>query len=367
MKAVAGLCPAPAVLVACAASLLVLTAQAQYGTHTEDPRPPQVVESSAWQEAVKRDDEASYERFLQQYPQTRFLPALTAAVQRLRQVDQAFDGLVLNRFTDTARLGQLPRLQAQSSSVGPAMGTRLLGPGVVVGGTRSARQHMLLPQGEWIPIASLDHELSGHATLRLASVAFAKFDGQRLQELMLVTFNREAPPAQIQSAGIYATPTWPPMDLCEARHGPADYHLKDSDMRSRWCALVRAASPGLSGLEPAELALRAQAALVHLQVALPSFKHHAETHVTNASRYFMSYTHLYGDGSERARLVADIGESDVALDPKLDAQTRAHYLHQAHYAYHAAVAFGHHYPALELQPETRLRGSTVMRTLGKPQ
>ena len=343
---------------------LIFGNRSVHGQYSRGDVLPEQIESIAWQAAAKKDELASYERFIARFPDSRFHQAAMAAIERFRQIDAEALSEKLNHLADTPKLTELALSQKHTSALVVPLGTRLLGPGVLVAGERSARQHILLPRGEWIPIASYDHELTGFASLHLSTVAFAKIDARQLEELLLVTFNRERPPPP--APGVNLTPSWPPADLCNEKQYSADYYLKDSDMRSRWCASIRSGQPSVAiDIEPKEISERVIAALNSLEVISTQFKYRAETHISAPSRALMSYTHFYRTSENRAILVKEIGESDVVLDKDLDAGTRSHYIQQAHFAYHAAIAFGHHYSALTLQPGQRARGSAVASTLGR--
>jgi hypothetical protein len=322
-------------------------------------------EAAAWRVARQRDDFGSYEKFLARHPEGRFKSEAEAALQRLRKLEAAFSAHPYNSFARPDRLGALAVIEGGSGLPGLPFGTRLLGPGVVVVGSLMERRHILLPFGEWVPMASLNHEFSSAPALRLTSLAFGKFSGHNLEELMLVTFNREAPPIQFLGAGVTALPVWPAVEQCGAAKDQSDYHLKDSDMRSRWCSTIVSRGVALDTLQPPALLSRAKAALSALDVKLPDFGHQSETHVTLQSGHFISYTHLYRAAPTRVLLVPVMEEGDVSLSPQLDPATRWAYFQQAHFAYHAAVAFGQYYKQLALQPATRLSGQAVVQTLGR--
>jgi hypothetical protein len=322
-------------------------------------------EAAAWKLTLQRDDFGSYETFLARYPDSRFKSQAEAALQRFRKQEAAFTAHPYNSFARPEKLAALAVLEGGTGLPGLPFGTRLLGPGVMVVGPLMERRHVLLPFGEWVPMAALNHQLSSATALRMTSVALGKFSGHNLEELMLVTFNREAPSTQFQSAGITAVPSWPALEQCNAAKDQSDYHLKDSDMRSRWCSTIVSKGVALDTLQPPALLSRAKAALSALDVKLPDFGHQSETHVTLQSGHFISYTHLYRAAPTRVLLVPVMEEGDVALSPQLDPATRWAYFQQAHFAYHAAVAFGQYYKQLALQPATRLSGQAVVQTLGR--
>ena len=326
---------------------------------------PEEDEAAAWKLTLQRDDFGSYEKFLAGYPDSRFKSQAEAALQKFLKQEAAFTAHPYNSFARPERLGALAALEGGSGLPGLPFGTRLLGPGVVVVGPLMERRHVLLPFGEWVPMAALNHDFSSAPALRLTSLAFGKFSGHNLEELMLVTFNREVPSTQFQSAGITAVPSWPALEQCSSAKDQSDYHVKDSDMRSRWCSTIVSKGVGFDTLQPPALLSRAKAALSALDVKLPDFGHQSETHVTLQSGHFISYTHLYRAAPTRVLLVPVMEEGDVSLPPQLDPATRWAYMQQAHFAYHAAVAFGQYYKQLTLQPATRLGSRAVVTTLGR--
>lgn len=330
------------------------------------PQTAEQDEDKAWQATVKRGDAPAYRGYLSSRPGGPYTQAAVSALEQIARQDEAAVSEVLNRFSRPAALARLQGPAARSNALGFALGDSFLGPGTLWLGEWSARRQMLLPRGEWIAIASLEHDLTGLATLQLATVLLARADGESVDELLAVTFNRSGVSTQPGTTGIYTTPKWPPADVCAAGVANADYQLRDSDMRVRWCAAIRPIQ-GTADLTsyPDEFRRRVDRALAVLELSLQPFAFQSELHIGERSGAFMSYVHWYrGNGPT---LVQQIGESDVVLPPDASPQARAHFLRQAHFAYHAAVAYQRSYEALELRVGTRLPGSTVERVLGRPQ
>jgi hypothetical protein len=107
-----------------------------------------------------------------------------------------------------------------------------------VGGT-GAKKQILIPKGEWMVLASVDHNmmipssgLSREMLVRFSTIALAKFDSTRTSSILVVTFNRTVTPTTLSS--------WPDAVKCEGNEAPSFYSSKEGDFTLRRCSFVRA-------------------------------------------------------------------------------------------------------------------------------
>lgn len=251
------------------------------------------------------------------------------------------------------------------ASVGFTLRRPYVGPGTFTVGNWGSRKQLLLPIGTWIPVAAQEHDLVGVTTLPLASVALVKLDGATVTEMLWVTFSRQEPPP-VPTVGVNSTPQWPMATACENGDPNGWHRLKDSDMRTRWCAQVRPLEP-TSEYFAATDALRAEvsAALSAISVRPGAFRVQSEYHVSNRQGSFISYVHLQEKLLSPILLDADLSASDVSVPREATAELRQIILQLAHYAYHAAMAFQRQYPDLVLREATAANPSTVQRDLGR--
>lgn len=324
-------------------------------------------EVNAWRLAERYRTPEAYARFVAWYPDAPQAAQARAMVLNYKRLDELTANRKLNSLADRPGLKELA-LQSQSSNLAFPSGTRLIGPGVTTSRAVLAKQHILIPLGEWVPVASIDQQAFLPGRIQVTSAAFGKFDGHVLQELMVVSFPSRIYPAAVQNggnAGSRELVAWPAAMECESKSQPSLFHLKDSGMYNTWCTTIQ--GPEAAVLDPgaSEIASRTKQALLLLAVDLPTFTHRADTHVTSKDLPFASYTHFYRHSQQRVVLVDELGEGDIALNPDLDADSRAHYKQQAHFAYHAALALNRDYTELILAPEKRLTGSAIFRLLGR--
>lgn len=71
------------------------------------------------------------------------------------------------------------------------VGDRFQGPGAITVGWLGARKQLVLPAGEWVVLAAIDHA-SAIGNAEFTTVRFGKFTGAQLQSMLIFSFTRRA-------------------------------------------------------------------------------------------------------------------------------------------------------------------------------
>lgn len=325
------------------------------------------VEVEFWRSATSLNITEAYRAYLQRYPRGSFSILAEIAIQKL--VERAPLATV-TRDSSQISAESLAKLRSKptgTNSLEISTGARLIGPGVFTAGHWGAKRQILVPFGEWILIAAFDHDLKGFVTVNLTTVVLLKTDTGDGNELLSVTFNRRSnSPTGVSSTN--ATPSWSPADSCRSGVPQALYYLKDSDMRVQWCsAIVQHRDTAVLSASPIELRTIVASALRDLQLAESKYRFSAETHVSDRNGTFTSYEHLYQKEGHSRLLTVKIPYGDVRLATNLTDEQRKHYLQQAHFAYHAAMAHQRQYETLELSDGRSPDEAEVNRLIGRDQ
>jgi hypothetical protein len=135
---------------------------------------------------------------------------------------------------EPASTSLLPFARArETSSVDFRVGDRLYGPGPVTAGWAGSKKQLVVPGGEWIVLAAVDHNSTHVRPVPLTSVALGQFVGTRLESLLVATFNRRA--------GLPGH-TWTDATQCEVDDGRAILHQVEGPFGLRRCLLVKKVS-----------------------------------------------------------------------------------------------------------------------------
>ncbi|NRF67110.1 hypothetical protein HLB44_08965 [Aquincola sp. S2] len=106
----------------------------------------------------------------------------------------------------------------ESGAISHQLGDRFTGPGVLTVGWAGSKKQIVLPAGEWIALAAVDHRSTGG--VELTTLMFGKFAGSELRSVLTATANRRAT----------ANTRWTDIETCAAQNDPAQ--------------LLHAATPG---------------------------------------------------------------------------------------------------------------------------
>jgi hypothetical protein len=113
----------------------------------------------------------------------------TMSIIRLLMIGSACIGTAVAGGTAAqAPVGLSGPVQTRTAAV--RLGERYIGPGVITVDGGSAKRQLVLPQGEWTVLAGFDHRGGAGAGASMSTLLFGRFDGTRLHNLLVASFNR---------------------------------------------------------------------------------------------------------------------------------------------------------------------------------
>lgn len=281
---------------------------------------PSDYEMELWRSAARLDTRAAYEAYLKAFPAGAFADMARAGLARTTASPGA-PGAATPAAPAAPASPATPAAgptSALASFAGPvnsgstdlALGTRLVGPGVIMVGNAGNRRQLVVPAGEWVLLVAEDHATKDRVPVSMATLAFGQFQGSQLRSLLVATFNRRSVTPQSGSPGNALAggllPTWRQAQRCEAA---APAHGLPETTTSRWlrrCALLRGADDWRTAFpEAAPLAEPLAASLAALKGTLPpAFAHHSEVHMTDVRYGYAGLTRLdtaeVGSAADRA-------------------------------------------------------------------
>jgi hypothetical protein len=191
------------------------------------------------------------------------LAALVSLMGLMATNAQAADSAALAAAASAAdgRLHYFSVEPQLSGSTAFNLGDRFVGPGVVTVGWLGSKKQIVLPAGEWVALAMVDHP-SREGAAQMGTVAFGQFQGQRLATLLEVTFNRRA--TRVRS--------WPEMDACLGNSGSQWLHhwATSASAVTTECEAVSMAADAPGTSELAAVASERRESLERLGAAAPS-------------------------------------------------------------------------------------------------
>lgn len=121
------------------------------------------------------------------------------------------------------------------------LGDRFTGPGFVTVGWLGSKKQVVLPAGEWVVLAAVDHSSTGARPAKLATFVFGKFAGDRLAASLTVTVNRSASPVS----------RWTDIEAC-AQPDAGQLHHEATSMSAvqTECVRMHGAAGALPGATP---------------------------------------------------------------------------------------------------------------------
>jgi len=121
------------------------------------------------------------------------------------------------------------------------LGDRFTGPGFVTVGWLGSKKQVVLPAGEWVVLAAVDHNSTGTRPVKLATFVFGKFSGDRLAASLTVTVNRNASPVN----------RWSDIEAC-AQPDAGQLHQEATSMSAMQteCVRMHGAAAALAGATP---------------------------------------------------------------------------------------------------------------------
>lgn len=117
---------------------------------------------------------------------------LLAGVLAAAQHTAAAEGAAAMKASPT--LSYFSEAPSNSGAATFNLGDRFTGPGFVTVGWLGSKKQVVLPAGEWVALAAVDHASGGSRPAKLATFVFGKFSGDRLAASLTVTVNRYASP-----------------------------------------------------------------------------------------------------------------------------------------------------------------------------
>ena len=114
-------------------------------------------------------------------------------------------GLSVSTMEPAAALKYFSEPAEDSGAVTFNIGDRFSGPGVITVGWLGSKKQVVLPPGEWVALAAVDHKSTGIRPTTLTSVVFGKFAGTRLGVAILAVVTSKFSEAS----------HWNELDACE--------------------------------------------------------------------------------------------------------------------------------------------------------
>jgi len=118
------------------------------------------------------------------------------------------------------------------------LGDRFSGPGAVTVGWLGSKKQVVLPPGEWVVLAAVDHASGGSRSVKLATFVFGKFSGEQLAASLTVTVNRYASPVN----------RWTDIEACAQPEADQLFHAATSmSAMQTECVRMRGVGAALAG------------------------------------------------------------------------------------------------------------------------
>lgn len=159
-----------------------------------------------WKSADRIGTADAYRAYLKAFPTGIFAPLAQAALAKLgSSVHQPRDqtGSWPER-TEGQVASNLKHFEewSRSGAIRFKLGERFRGPGILTVGWLGAKKQVVIPAGEWLALAAVDHDWG---TVKGTTLVFGKFLAERLASALVVTTNRHPIPRQ----------NWAALDDCE--------------------------------------------------------------------------------------------------------------------------------------------------------
>jgi hypothetical protein len=156
---------------------------------------PAAAEVEFWRSAERLGTAEAYAAYLAAYPSGHY-----AALARLAMSRSGPPPAVATPATPATTAAPVPTPAAvpplrhfsepsTSGAITFQLGDRFHGPGAVTVGWLGARKQLVLPAGEWVVLAAVDHSATNGGA-EFTTLRFGKFRGQQLQSMLLFSFTR---------------------------------------------------------------------------------------------------------------------------------------------------------------------------------
>jgi hypothetical protein len=179
----------------------ILIAPAAYSQQSNTPPTTEAVELAFWQSSERIGTIEAYRSYLGRYPNGTFASLAKAALNNAVNLSNSSASAPLPVRPATSPKGTLRvfKKDPQSGSVTHQIGQIFEGPVAVTAGWLGARKQLVLPEGQWIALAARDrYQMFPHSSsmaleqrVKIADVAFGKFDGSQLSSVLLFSFSAE--------------------------------------------------------------------------------------------------------------------------------------------------------------------------------
>lgn len=272
---------------------------------------PGEYELELWRSAARLDTPAAYDAYLRAFPQGAFAAMARAALARAGASTAApgpTGAASAARSAPAPVPSTLPPLAGEvtSGSTELAVGTRLVGPGIVTVGSLGAKRQLPLPAGEWLLLAAVDHGTRSTVSVSMATLAFGQFSGAQLRTLLVATFNRRAVTVPSGSTSNYlaagSLPRWTSAEACDAALDAELMRGIAAPRGLRRCAALRRAGDWREAFPDAPTLLGPlDRSLATLGAQVPAFAWRSDVHLQDLRYGYLVYTRLDVDGPEAAR------------------------------------------------------------------
>lgn len=275
-------------------------------------------ELELWRSATRLDTPAAYDAYLKAFPQGAFAAMARAALAKAGATPAIPTAAAAASVPMPASPAPAARTAPAPSSLRPlagevtsgstelAVGTRLVGPGIVTVGSLGAKRQLPLPAGEWVLLAAVDHGTRSTVSVSMATLAFGQFSGAQLRTLLVATFNRRAVTVPSGSTGNLVAsgslPRWASAEACDAALDAELMRGITSPRGLRRCAALRRAGDWREAFPDAPTLLEPlDRSLATLGAQVPAFAWRSEVHLSDLRYGYLVYTRLDVDGPEGAR------------------------------------------------------------------
>ncbi|MED5617745.1 hypothetical protein [Ideonella sp. BN130291] len=292
--------------VPCAPSLAAGTATATAPGTTQGPS---AVDAQFWATTERIGTPDAYRAYLAAFPNGFFARLAAAALAKAEPASAQPSpspavspaAPVTSAKPDVPPAGPFPTQRLAKIAADPSSGAVTFrigdvfqGPGPVTVGWAGAKKQLIVPPGQWVVLATLDHSVAQNSALPsvpaqpipVASVALGRLDSLGANALLLATFNRHA-------AGSMNT-RWPEAQACEGTTPRSGFQWTEQHGIARQCVLGRPTTAKPVGADPAPLwdELRQNLLRLDLPLAQDTPAWRTDMHLTGARAEYMCISRM---------------------------------------------------------------------------
>jgi hypothetical protein len=233
-----------------------------------------------WKAASSINTVQAYEGYVNRYKDGTFAVLAQAAIAKLR-TSEGQAPTSAERFAGFKMLDE----QSPSTLLPYAIGTRLVGPGVIQVGDFGTNIQVLLPPGSWVFLGAQDYSVTYTASVSMTSAAFGEVSNGVVVSILLVDLTRGAVPTS--AAG------WNGLSRCQAQSDSPEITVSPNHRRAQACGrLLREAAPAGGTSTERKILELASNNLRRIGGKLSPFNSRIEVSALSSRNRYIEYTKL---------------------------------------------------------------------------